>query len=236
MNCVIVDDEPLAREAIEILVKRMGVLTYMGSFNNAESASHFMRTTSVDLIFLDIQMPHMNGLDFARSLSRNTLVIFTTAYAEYALDSYDVEAIDYLVKPIKYDRFEKAVNKAILYHSLLSTEEKDSVGEIEADFILVKSERKYHKVNISDILFIEGLKDYVIIHLEGNRIITKMNLKNIHEKLPRKMFLRVNKSYIVNALHIHSFDNNDLYIKTHIVPIGNAYRDTFFDEFVTKRI
>lgn len=236
MNCIIVDDEPLAREAIEILIKRTDKLEWVGSFNSAESASVFMENTSVDLIFLDIQMPHINGLEFARSLSRNTLVIFTTAYAEYALDSYDVEAIDYLVKPIKLERFRKAVNKAVLYHSLLNAEEKEAIEEIDADFILVKSERKYHKVNVSDILFIEGLKDYVIIHLDGDRIITKMNLKNIHEKLPRKMFLRVNKSYIVNLLQINSFDNNDLYIKTHTVPIGNAYRDAFFDEFVTKRL
>lgn len=236
MNCIIVDDEPLAREAIEILIRRFGALECLGSFNSAEAASAFMRDKIVDLIFLDIQMPYVNGLEFARTLSRNTLVIFTTAYAEYALDSYEVEAIDYLVKPIKYERFEKAVNKAILYHSLLNAAEKEAIEEVDTDFILVKSDRKYHKINISDILFIEGLKDYVIIHLEGDRIITKMNLKNIHERLPKKMFLRVNKSYIVNSLQINSFDNNDLYVKAHTVPIGNAYRDAFFDEFVTKRL
>ena len=236
MNCIIVDDEPLAREAVELLIKRQGSLNWIGSFNSAESASAFMEHVSVDLIFLDIQMPHINGLEFAQSLSRDTLVIFTTAFTEYALDSYEVEAIDYLVKPIKFDRFVKAVNKAVTYQSLLKKEEKEDIEDIDAEFIIVKSERKYHKLKLADILFIEGLKDYVIIHLDGERIITKMNLKNIHEQLPKKMFLRVNKSYIVNSPQINSFDNNDLYIKTHIVPIGNAYRDAFFDEFVTKRI
>lgn len=236
MNCIIVDDEPLAREAIEILIRRSGKLNWTGSFNSAEAATEYMGENEVDLIFLDVQMPHVNGLEFARTVPKNTLIVFTTAYAEYALDSYEVEAIDYLVKPIKYDRFLKAVNKAIAYQLLLNTEEKENIGNIETDFILVKSERRYHKINFSDILFIEGLKDYVIIHIEGDRIITKMNLKNIHEKLPRRQFLRINKSYIVNSRLIDSFDNNDVYIKNHTVAIGNAYRDAFFNEFVHRRL
>lgn len=237
MNCIVVDDEPLAREAVEILIRLYGSeLNWLGSFNSAEAASAFMKDTSVDLIFLDVRMPHINGLEFARTLSRNTLVIFTTAYAEYALDSYEVEAIDYLVKPINLIRFQKAVNKAILYQSLLRQEEKEDIQDIDTEFIIVKSERKYYKIELSNIYFIEGLKDYVIIHLDGERIITKMNLKNIHDKLPRKTFLRVNKSYIVNSKYIDSFDNNDLYIKTHTVSIGNAYREAFFSEFVTKRL
>ncbi|MDL2282676.1 LytTR family DNA-binding domain-containing protein [Parabacteroides sp. OttesenSCG-928-G06] len=236
MNCIIVDDEPLAREAVEILIRRNGTLHLLGSFNSAETASEFMKEHPVDLIFLDVQMPHINGLEFARSIARNTLIIFTTAYTEYALDSYEVEAIDYLIKPIKFERFQKAVAKAISYHSLLNTEEKENVGDIEADFILVKSERKYHKVCFSDIYFIEGLKDYVIIHIEKERIITKMNLKNIHEKLPGKQFFRINKSYIVNLQHIDSFDNNDAYIKNHVVAIGNTYREAFFHIFVHKRL
>jgi len=236
MNCIIVDDEPLAREAVEILVQRDGKLVWKGSFNSAGAAADYMRENLVDLIFLDIQMPHVNGIEFAHTIPKNTLIIFTTAFAEYALDSYEVEAIDYLVKPIKFDRFQKAVNKAISYQSLLNTGEKENVGNIEADFILVKSERKYYKISFSDIIFIEGLKDYVIIHIEGDRIITKMNLKNIHEKLPKKQFLRVNKSYIVNSSLIDSFDNNDIYLKNHTVAIGNAYREAFFNEFVHRRL
>ncbi len=236
INCIVVDDEPLAREAIEILIRRNGALDWIGSFNSAEAATQFMKENPVDLIFLDVQMPHVNGLEFARTLSRNTLVIFTTAFTEYALDSYEVEAIDYLVKPIKFDRFQKAVNKAISYQSLLKTEEKEDIEDIDAEFIIVKSERKYYKIELANILFIEGLKDYVIIHLDRERVITKMNLKNIHEKLPKKTFIRVNKSYIVNSKHIDSFDNNDLFIKTHTVAIGNTYREDFFNQFVTKRL
>jgi len=236
MKCIVVDDEPLAREAIEILMRRSGLLECIGSFNSADTASLFMLNNPVDLVFLDIQMPHISGLDFARSISKNTLIVFTTAYTEYAFESYEVEAIDYLIKPVKFDRFMKAINKALTYKSLLDMEVKDDIEGIGEDFIIVKSERKFYKIELSDILFVEGLKDYVIIHTTEGRIITKMNLKHIHEKLPKKKFLRVNKSFIVNSQHIDSFDNNDLYIKNHVVAIGNAYREAFFDRFVMKRL
>ena len=126
MNCIIVDDEPLAREAMELLIADTGVLNLMGTFNSAVSASRFMEEYSVDLIFLDIQMPGITGIEFARTISRKTLVIFTTAYTEYALDSYEVDAVDYLVKPIEPERFRKAVDKAVSYHLLLLKEEKEA--------------------------------------------------------------------------------------------------------------
>ena len=204
MNCIIVDDEPLAREAIEILVKDTSQLNLTGMFNNAIGASKFMEENPVDLIFLDIQMPGITGIEFAHNISKRTLVIFTTAYTEYALDSYEVDAIDYLIKPVDPERFHKAVNKAIAYHSLLLKEEKEN---IEAG-------------------------NYVIIQLDEQRVITRMNLKNIFELLPKHDFLRVNKSYIVNTKHIDSFDNNDIFIKTHEIAIGNTYRDAFFEAFM----
>ncbi len=236
MKCIIVDDEPLAREAIEILIAENGKLNLTGTFNNALAASTYMMNHVVDLIFLDIQMPNITGLEFARMIPKTTLVIFTTAYAEFALDSYDLDAIDYLVKPVETDRFDKAVDKAIAYHSLLIQEEKSNTGieEIENEFIFVKSDRKYFKVALTDILFIEGLKDYVIIQLKEQRIITRMNLRTIHERLPKTKFLRVNKSYIVNTDHIDSFDNNDIFIDKFEIGIGNSYRDAFFEEYVEK--
>jgi len=127
MNCIIVDDEPLAREAIEILVKEIPYLELAGTFNNASSAAWFMDGHTVDLIFLDIQMPGITGMDFAKTISRSTLIIFTTAYSEYALDSYEVDAIDYLIKPVEPERFRKAVDKAFSYHSLLLQEEKENI-------------------------------------------------------------------------------------------------------------
>ena len=232
MNCIIIDDEPLAREAIEILVKDTSQLNLLGMFNNALAASKFMEENPVDLIFLDIQMPGITGIEFARNISKRSLVIFTTAYSEYAVDSYEVDAIDYLIKPIDPERFHKAVNKAIAYHSLLLKEEKENIEAGNTEYFFVKSERRYFKINYKDILFIEGLKDYVIIQLDEQRVITRMNLKNIFELLPKHDFLGVNKSYIVNTKHIDSFDNNDIFIKTHEIAIGNTYRDAFFEAFM----
>lgn len=193
MNCIIVDDEPLAREAMELLIADTGVLNLIGTFNSAVTASRFMEEHSVDLIFLDIQMPGITGIEFARTISKKTLVIFTTAYTEYALDSYEVDAVDYLVKPIEPERFLKAVDKAVSYHSLLLKEEKEAIETIEAaEYFFVKADRRYFKVNFTDILFIEGLKDYVILQLDDQRIITRMTLKAVFDLLPENTFIRVN--------------------------------------------
>jgi len=236
MKCIIVDDEPIARKGIQKLVKSISQLELQECFNSAEAALEFLKTSSTDLIFLDIQMQGMTGMDLARIIPKQTLIIFTTAYSEYALDSYEVDAVDYLVKPIDPAKFRKAVNKAITYHSLLLEEEEKSVESVEDDYIFVKSDRKYFKVNLKDILFIEGLKDYVIIQMDGQRIITRMTVKTIHDLLPKKTFLRINRSYIVNASHIDSFDNNDVFIKTYEIAIGNSYRDEFFGEFMKDRM
>lgn len=236
MNCIIIDDEPLAREAVELLVKEDRRLTLAGCFNNARTATTFMENKTIDLVFLDVQMPYINGIDFAKTIPRHTLVIFTTAYSEYALDGFEVDAIDYLVKPIEINRFKKAIDKAFSYHSLLLNEEKENVEGPGDDFIFVKSERRFQKVYFRDILFIEGLKDYVVIQTENRKIITKMYLKTMNELLPSNLFFRINRSYIVNLQQIESFDNNDVFIHNHEIAIGNNYRDAFFQIFATKRI
>lgn len=235
MKCIIVDDEPIARIGIEKMVGKIPSLKLSGSFENAGAAALFIKDNTVDLIFLDIQMPGINGIEFAKTIPKTTLVIFTTAFAEFAVDSYEVDAVDYLVKPIKPKRFEKAVEKAISYHSLLLSEEKSAnIEEVESDFIFIKSERRHFKVHFKDILFIEGLKDYVIIQTESQRLITHMNLKTIHELLPQKMFLRANRSYIVNKDRVDSFSNNDVFIGNYEIAISNFYRDTFFGELMKK--
>ncbi len=234
MKCIIVDDEPIARKGIKRLVDQISQLELLETFNNAASAAEFMRNTTVDLIFLDIQMPGVNGIEFARTIPRHTLVIFTTAYSEYALDSYEVDAVDYLVKPIDPAKFRKAVDKAITYHSLLLDEEEKSVENVENDCIFVKSDRRFFKIHLKDILFVEGLKDYVIIQLQDQRIITRLTVKGIYEMLPQSMFLRINRSYIVNKNKIDSFDNNDVFIGKHEIAIGNSYRDEFFEVLMGK--
>ena len=235
MNCIIVDDEPLGRKAIQLLIQDTPVLSLYGSFGDAVSAGKFMQASPVDLVFLDIKMPGVNGLEFARMIPSDTLVIFVTAYAEYALDSYEVDAIDYLVKPIEIERFKRAVQKAHTYHSLLKTDNsKNRVESVSASHIFVKAERRYFRIQLENILFIEGLKDYVVIQTPEQRIVTKMNLKSIHEMLPKDVFLRTNKSYIVNSNHIASFDNNDVFIGKYEISIGNSYRDAFFEKFFMK--
>ncbi len=235
MKCIIVDDEPIARKGIKKLVDQISQLELLNTFNSAKAASEYINATAVDLIFLDIQMPGINGIEFARTIPKHTLIIFTTAYSEYALDSYEVDAVDYLVKPIDAAKFRKAVDKAITYHSLLlDEEEKKSIENIEDEFIFVKSNRRYFKVSLKDILFIEGLKDYVIIQQEDQRIITRMTVKSIHEMLPQSTFLRINRSYIVNRNKIESFDNNDVFIGKHEIAIGNMYRDEFFQTLMGK--
>jgi len=233
MKCIIVDDEPIARKGIKKLVDQISQLELLDTFNSAEAASEFINTATVDLIFLDIQMPGINGIEFARTIPKQTLVIFTTAYSEYALDSYEVDAVDYLVKPIDPAKFRKAVDKAITYRALLLDEEEKRIDNVEDEFIFVKSDRRFFKVSLKEILFIEGLKDYVIIQLKDQRIITRMTIKSIHEIIPQSTFLRINRSYIVNRNKIESFDNNDVFIGNHEIAIGNMYRDEFFQTLMS---
>lgn len=237
MNCIIVDDEPLAREAIQMLVEQTDDLDLLGSFNSPDAASNFIAKKTVDLIFLDIQMPGINGIEFAKTIPKETFVIFTTAFSEFATDSYEVDAIDYLIKPVKLERFRKAVEKAQTYFKLFKADYiKNNIENISEDYFFVKADRKIFKIHFSDILFIEGLKDYVVVHTENQKVITALNIKTIHDQLPKKWFVRVSKSYVVNAQKIDSVDNNTVYIGKSEIPIGNIYRDFFFNEFVTKKI
>lgn len=230
MKYIIVDDEPIARRGIEKLAGQLDSLELVGSFENAEAAETFMATHEVDLVFLDIQMPGIKGIDFAKQIPVTTLIIFTTAYAEFAVDSYEVEAIDYLLKPIKPERFKKAVEKALSYHQiLLSEKDKSLLEQVNTNFIFIKAERRYFKVDFKDVLFIEALKDYVIIQTVKQRLITRLNLKTIHEMLPQSLFLKPNRSYIINKEHIDSFSNNDIFIDKYEIAISNVYRDSLFE-------
>ena len=237
MNCIIVDDEPLAREGMLLLLQDIPDLNVIGCFNGAKKAKEFMSENDVDLIFLDIQMPGINGLEFAQTISEKTLIIFTTAYSQYALKSYEVDAIDYLVKPIIKERLEKAVKKAVSYGELLANkEEKSTLESLETDYMLVKSDRKFHKILFKDILFVEGLKDYVVMYVNDSKVITAMNLKTISQHLPESLFIRVSKSYLVNSSYIESFDNHTIYIKSTEIPIGEVFRKKFLEQYLGKNL
>ena len=237
MTCIVVDDEPLARQGMEMNIATVSSLQLLDSFSNALAANDFLRKQNVDLMFLDINMPELSGLDFLKSLRNAPLVVFTTAYPQYALESYELDAIDYLVKPIRIERFLKAVNKAENHLRLLQQEgNNNQVEKIEEDYIFIKAERKYFKIYFKEILYIEGLKDYVIIYTADTKIITSMNVKTIGSQLPETIFARVSKSYIVNILHISSFDNELVYIQNHEIPLGQSFKDDFIKQHIEGKI
>ncbi|NIF04739.1 response regulator transcription factor [Chryseobacterium sp. Tr-659] len=232
MNCIIVDDEPLARAEMRSLIDEGSKIDILGEFSNAPSALDFLKDNDVDLIFLDIEMPMVTGLEFAEMLPKKSLIIFTTAYSQYALKSYELEAVDYLLKPIDPQRLEKAIDKAVLYTQLLSKDTiKNTVESNSADFLFIKADRRFYKINFSDIKFIEGLKDYVVMHTRQQKLITAMNLKTIHQKISGDHFIRVSKSYVVNMNYIDSFDNHNIYIEDSEIPLGEVYRSEFFTKY-----
>lgn len=229
MNCIIIDDEPLAREEMQVLIKEISGIEILGSFSNAPTALNFLKENEIDLIFLDIEMPMVTGLEFASQLPKKTLTIFTTAYPQYALKSYELDAIDYLLKPIAKERLEKAISKAKTYKKLLSDDtEKGTIEADTGDFLLIKSERRFYRVNFSDIRYIEGLKDYVVIYTANQKLITAMNLKTIHQKMPQNIFLRISKSYVANINYIESFDHRSIYIGGCEISLGEVYKKDFF--------
>ncbi len=237
MKCIIIDDEPLAREGLAKLLKGIGSIEVADFFSNALDANDFLKTTEVDLMFLDIEMATLNGLDFAKSLVNKPLIIFVTAYPQYALDSYEMDAIDYLVKPVRMERLLKAVNKAENYLKLLQKGlDEPETATVEDDYVFIKSDRRFVKIFFKEILFIEGLKDYVIIQTETKKVLTAMNIKTIHAQLPEKNFARISKSFIVNTDHIISADTHAVYIKDEEIPVGTNFRDSFFEKFIAAKL
>ena len=235
MKCIIVDDEPIARKGMRGLVESRPDLELTATLDSAVAARSFLETNDVDLIFLDIEMPEVSGIELSRKIHEDCMVIFTTAYSEYAHESYEVEAIDYLVKPIEASRFNKAVDKAAAYKKMIDdARQAAAVNRNEMDFMIVKADRKYMRIRFDDIAFIEGLKDYLVIHLSDRRILTRMTIKSAEETLPTHRFLRVSKSYIVNLDRIDAFTNNDIYIGETEIAIGISYKESVISRLLTQ--
>jgi DNA-binding LytR/AlgR family response regulator len=232
MTCIIVDDEPLAREGLEMKVAKIGFLQLAGQFFNGMDANNFLAENKVDLVFLDIQMPDITGLELLRTLSKPPLVIFTTAYPQFALDSYDFDAVDYLLKPIDFQRFLKAVNKAREIHDLRQrpTSHVESVHE---NFIYVRADRQFIKVFFKEIRYLEGMKNYVMFHTLAGKIMTAISLQQSLEFLPKSQFARVNKSYVVNVDFVRRVQPDFLLLDNNFeVPFGSAYQEEFIRNFV----
>ncbi len=237
MRCILIDDEPLARQGLERMLANISSIELQETFSNALDANEYLKHNETDLIFLDIEMAALNGLDFARSLVNRPLIIFITAYPQYALDSYEIDSIDYLVKPVRIERLLKAVNKAENYLKMLQkNREEPEDATVENDYVFIKSDRRFVKIMFRDILFIEGLKDYVIIQTENKKVLTAMNIKTIQAQLPEKNFARVSKSFLVNTDHIISVDSHAVYIREEEIPIGNNFKEAFFEKFVTDKL
>ena len=229
MKCLIIDDEPLAVELLEDFVSKVPALKLVASCSNAIEASTILQTNEVDLIFTDIEMPDFSGIEFVKSLDVKPLFIFTTAYSHYAVEGFNLNAVDYLVKPIPFHRFLKAVNRAQELFLLKNEEPKRVVQTQDSpNFIFVKSDYENIKLNFEDIKYFEGLKDYIKIFSTSHKpILTLSNFKKIEEKLPGNIFIRVHRSYIVSLKYIHSVQRNRILIDGVRIPIGQNYKDEF---------
>lgn len=232
LTCAIIDDEPLAISLLESYVNKTPFLELAGKYNSAVNALPVLSKEPVDLLFLDIQMPELNGMEFSRILEANTRIIFTTAFGQYALDSYKVNALDYLLKPISYPDFLKAANKALQWYELART--APTTAGIESIFI--KTEYKLVQIELRKILYIEGLKDYVKIYIEdeAHPLLSLMSMKSLEEMLPTDRFIRVHRSFIVQPEKIRVIERNRIVFGKEYIPISDNYKQKFMD-FLAQR-
>ncbi len=230
LSCLIVDDEELARTLLVTYISRLPYLNLVGKCSNPIEALQLLQHQSVDLIFLDIQMPEMIGTDFLKSLSHKPMVVFTTAYAEYALEGFELNVVDYLLKPFPFERFLKAVNKASDLSKLKSNTESTSIissedAATEKNYILVKSEHKVHRIYYNDIHYIQSMREYVAYFTPSGKFLSLGSLKKLEIDLPRNKFLRIHKSYIISKEKVSTLEGNMVHIGKEKIPIGASYRE-----------
>lgn len=228
MKYIIIDDEPLARKGIRLLADQVPDLEHVAEYANPILAHNAISSVpDLDLLFLDIEMPGINGLQYLRELRPNLSVILTTAYDQYAVEAFELEVIDYLLKPVKLSRFIKAVERAREFCALQLSENKVTDGTI-----YIKSDRMYIRLHLDDILYIKGLKDYVVIHTKDKKYMTALNMSTIYGHLPEDIFARVSKSYIINTAYISAIDVDTILLAGHEVPLGNTYKESFIEKYV----
>jgi two-component system LytT family response regulator len=224
INCVIVDDEPLAREGMGSYVREVDFLKLTGVCENPLELTKLLDQHPVDLIFLDIQMPKMNGLDFLKSVQNPPMVIITTAYPTYAIEGFQLNVLDYLLKPITFDRFFKSVTKAKDYYHLI-TRSNPAAADPSAGYFFIRCGSKYEKIYFNQILYIEGMQNYITLYTEKGKYITLLYLKNLEESLDARSFIRVHKSYIVSIDKIEAIEAGEILIQSHRIPMSRNYRE-----------
>lgn len=229
INCIAIDDEPLALNLIAKFAEKIPYLQLLQTFESAYDALEILKTSSIDLVFLDVNMPDTNGIHFLKNLHAQPLVIFTTAYREYALDGFEMDAVDYLLKPFAFERFLKGVEKA--YERCLSKQKLTNPPAPESNFIFVRSEYQMIRLDVNDILYVEGLKDYVKIYLKNQKqpILTLVSLKKMAEVLNPHYFVRVHNSFVVALQHVHSVRKSIVHIAERNIPIGEHYSKAFYE-------
>jgi len=232
IKCIIIEDERLAQDVIKSHLERSGRFDLIGVYRNAPEAREALERETVDVIFLDIQLPGMTGLNFLRSLSNPPLVVFTTSYPEYALESYEFNVIDYLLKPVSYERFSKMIDK-IIDGKIFKTPDAE-IKPISRDHIFIRSEGKFFRISFSDIIYIEGMKDYLKIHTPDHVIVTHQTLMDMENLLPGRNFIRIHKSYIVAIAYIKAVFGNSVDIGQTQLPIGLNYKERIM-AFVTGK-
>lgn len=233
INCVIIDDEPLARKGLREYISDVEFLHLAGEYDNPLKATEMVSRGDAQLLFLDIQMPKITGLDFMKTLQKPVPVIFTTAFPQFALDGFELNALDYLVKPISFDRFLKAALKAKEYYEVRQKNEADKPSATGPhDHFFIKADNKLVKVSFNDILFIEALQNYVVVHTHEKKLITYLTFKSVEEYLPSSQFIKVHKSFIVSAPKIDSIEGNDIRIGQHYIPVSRNLKDEVMDRLL----
>lgn len=239
IHCLVIDDEPLALDVLSDHISKIPFLTLIGKVRNAFDAIDLIEKGNIDLVFLDIQMPELTGFELLQSLTKKPLVVFTTAYPKFALESYELDAVDYLVKPISFNRFLKACNK-VKQRLVQPFPPVHQTGEafIEAtqDFIFVKSEYKTIKIFLNEILFIESMKEYVAFHLKEKKVLSLLSITAVEESLNKEKFVRVHRSFIVSLDKIDSLERNLIRMGNTSITVGENYRDSFYARVENKRI
>ncbi|MCQ2218569.1 MAG: LytTR family DNA-binding domain-containing protein [Paludibacteraceae bacterium] len=232
IRVLVIDDEFPARKLLTEYVSKIPNLQLVAACEDAMTASSLLQQQAVDLILSDIQMPELSGLDFIRSMKEKPLVIFTTAYSEYAIDSYELDAVDYLLKPIPFPRFMQAINKAV---DRLRLRQQSLPTVASKDYFMVKADHKLYRIDYADLLFVEGQSEYVTFHMKDKKNVTAYySLKKLEEELPNNDFVRVHKSYIVSVSKIESVEGNVLTVAGHKVSIGKNYKDDFMEMLCGK--
>lgn len=236
LRCCVVDDEPLASGLIASYISKTPFMELAGEFSSPKDAISTILDGEVDVVFLDINMPQLNGIEFAKIIPPTVRVIFTTAYDNYAVEGFRVNALDYLLKPISYDEFLAAGNRALTWAELNSRKSDESSSDSNPDHIIVKSEYKLVQIRVKDILYIEGLKDYVKIYTEGSEksIMTLISMKALEHSLPAKKFMRVHRSYIVNLSKIKVIERNRIVFDKTYIPVSESYKQAFAD-YISRR-